>query len=48
MPRRLRDVGLDRAALAAIADHTMDDWSLTRLRRPAAREDLLHVLEAAW
>jgi alcohol dehydrogenase class IV len=48
LPRRLRDVGLDRAALAAIADHTMDDWSLTRLRRPAAREDLLHVLEAAW
>jgi alcohol dehydrogenase class IV len=48
MPRRLRDVGLSRDVLAGVADHTRDDWSLTRIPRRAQREDLLHVLEAAW
>src|SRR5271165_25039 len=48
VPRRLRDVGLSREVLAEAADHTMDDWILTRIPRQADRADLLQLLNAAW
>jgi alcohol dehydrogenase class IV len=48
VPGRLRDVGLSRGALVEVADHTMDDWSLTRIPRRVERADLLELLEAAW
>jgi alcohol dehydrogenase class IV len=46
--RRLRDTGLSQDQLDDIAEHTLEDWSLTRIPRQADRADLLGVLEAAW
>jgi alcohol dehydrogenase class IV len=48
VPRRLRDVDVERSDLDGIAEHTLNDWTLTRIPRRADREDLLAVLEAAW
>jgi alcohol dehydrogenase class IV len=48
VPRRLTDVGLTREDLREVADHTVDDWTLTRIPRCADRADLLGLLEAAW
>jgi alcohol dehydrogenase class IV len=48
IPARLRDVGLTRAALAEVADHTMDDWAITRAPRRVDRPALDELLDAAW
>ncbi|SQD95376.1 MULTISPECIES: iron-containing alcohol dehydrogenase family protein [unclassified Parafrankia] len=48
VPRRLRDVGVDRAALPEIIEHAMDDWAVTRVPRPATREDLEALLDRVW
>jgi alcohol dehydrogenase class IV len=47
--RRLRDVGVPRADLGAIADNAMDDWFLRDSPRPVGdASDLLGILGAAW
>ncbi|MCK9903402.1 alcohol dehydrogenase [Parafrankia colletiae] len=48
VPRRLRDVGIGREILPEIVGHAMDDWAITRVPRPATREDLVSLLESAW
>jgi alcohol dehydrogenase class IV len=47
--QRLRDVGVPRDALLAVADAAMGDWFLTgNPRRVQHASELLQVLEAAW
>jgi alcohol dehydrogenase class IV len=48
VPARLRDVGVPREALPEIVDHAVEDWSLTRIPRPAGRAELAALLEEAW
>jgi alcohol dehydrogenase class IV len=48
VPRRLRDVGVQRSDLSEIAQHTLGDWTLTRIPRQAGLEELLGLLKAAW
>jgi alcohol dehydrogenase class IV len=47
-PLTLRAIGVERDAFDAIVSHAMHDPSLPNNPRPAAREDMLQVLEAAW
>jgi alcohol dehydrogenase class IV len=35
-------------SLAEIADHAMDDWSITRVPRRPSRDDLAALLAEAW
>ena len=48
VPARLRDVGVDHDALSEIADHALDDWSITRVPRPVDRDAVTELLETAW
>jgi alcohol dehydrogenase class IV len=48
VPARLRDAGIDREALAEVAEHTMDDWALTQVPRPVRHGELADLLSAAW
>jgi alcohol dehydrogenase class IV len=48
LPARLRDVGVVDTVLAHVADHTMDDWALTRMPRRASHDDLMDLLQTAW
>jgi alcohol dehydrogenase class IV len=48
VPTRLRDVGIDRGALPEVAKHTMEDWALTQVPRPASRGELTDLLSTAW
>jgi alcohol dehydrogenase class IV len=48
VPARLRDVGVERTLLGQIADHARDDWTSTRVPRPADRADLTALLQRAW
>lgn len=49
MQRRLRDAGVPREGLAAIAERGMLDWFLRGNPRPVrSAADLMQVLEAAW
>jgi alcohol dehydrogenase class IV len=48
VPARLRELGVRRGALSEIAEHAMDDWTLTRVPRTVKCEDLIALLEAAW
>ena len=49
LPRRLRDVGLPREALTAIAEHAMDDWFLQKNPRPVRGvAELGELLHLAW
>jgi alcohol dehydrogenase class IV len=48
IPARLRDVGIDKADLAEVADHAMDDWAITRVPRHVERSELDELLHAAW
>ena len=49
VPRTLRQIGIDREALAEIADAAMTDWFISRNARPVAEVGaVLGVLEAAW
>jgi len=48
IPHRLRDVDLTQPDLIEVVEHTVDDWTLTRVPRTAHRADLLELLEDAW
>ncbi|KWX67724.1 iron-containing alcohol dehydrogenase [Mycobacterium sp. NAZ190054] len=48
VPTQLREVGLAREVLAEVVDHAMDDWAITQVPRPADRDELLELLDAAW
>ena len=48
VPQRLRDVGVAQDALVEVAEHAVDDWSITRVPRPIDRDGLLQLLQAAW
>jgi alcohol dehydrogenase class IV len=49
LPTRLRDVGVDRDALAATAEHVVADLSVASSPRPVSEAaDVLPILEAAW
>jgi alcohol dehydrogenase class IV len=48
VPGRLRDVDVTQEALPEIVEHALDDWSITRVPRPADRDDLTALLDAAW
>jgi alcohol dehydrogenase class IV len=48
VPQRLRDVGVARDSIPEIVDHTLDDFSITRVPRSVDRHDLTELLDAAW
>ncbi len=49
IPRRLRDIGVDRNDLGAIAEAAMSDWFIGRNPRQVSNADeVLAILEAAW
>jgi alcohol dehydrogenase class IV len=49
LPGRLRDVGIDREALPAVAEHVLHDPAVGSNPRPVrGSEDVLEVLDAAW
>jgi alcohol dehydrogenase class IV len=49
LPTRLRDVGVTREDLPAVAKHTLGDQSVGTNPRPVeSAADLITVLEAAW
>ncbi len=49
IPRRLRDVGVPREALADIAQHAIGDWFLRgNPRQVRTADELMEVLDAAW
>jgi alcohol dehydrogenase class IV len=48
VPWRLRDVGVAQDALVEVAEHAMNDFSITRVPRPVERDGLLELLNTAW
>ncbi|WP_371878682.1 iron-containing alcohol dehydrogenase family protein [Conexibacter sp. S30A1] len=48
VPRRLRDVGVDGDALADIARHVLEDWTISRIPRTVTRDNVETLLGAAW
>lgn len=48
LPSRLRDVGVAKESIDEIADHAMDDWTLSRVPRPVQKRDITELLQAAW
>ena len=49
VPGRLRDIGVPREDLPAVAAHAMGDWFLRgNPRKVRDASELLHVLEGAW
>jgi alcohol dehydrogenase class IV len=48
VPLRLREVGVDRSALAEAAKHAMDDWAITQVPRRVELADVMQLLESAW
>jgi alcohol dehydrogenase class IV len=48
VPQRLRDVDVDRSAIAEVVEHALDDWSITRVPRSVNRSELTQILDAAW
>ncbi|MEE2058446.1 iron-containing alcohol dehydrogenase family protein [Rhodococcus artemisiae] len=48
IPRRLREVGIEQADLPDVVDHTLRDWAVTAVPRPASSEDLRQILDQAW
>lgn len=48
LPRRLREVGVAREALAECAEAALSDGSIVYNPRPAEAESLLALLEEAW
>jgi alcohol dehydrogenase class IV len=48
VPKRLRDAGIDREQLPTIVDHVLDDWFISQVPRPAGRQDIADLLQAAW
>ncbi|HEX4088596.1 MAG TPA: iron-containing alcohol dehydrogenase family protein [Trebonia sp.] len=48
VPSRLRDVGITRAALPDIVEHTFNDWVITQVPRPIGPGELGTLLDAAW
>jgi alcohol dehydrogenase class IV len=37
-----------KEALVEVAEHAMDDFSITRVPRPVDRDGLLQLLQTAW
>jgi alcohol dehydrogenase class IV len=48
VPSRLRDVGITRAALPEIVEHTFNDWVITQVPRPIGPSELGALLAATW
>ncbi|WP_032404217.1 iron-containing alcohol dehydrogenase family protein [Rhodococcoides fascians] len=48
VPTRLRDIGVESDAITEVADHAMDDWSITTGPRAVDRQQLIELLTAAW
>ena len=48
VPRYLSEVGISRDALSDVVAHTVDDWALSNVPRPASGDDLMLLLEEAW
>jgi maleylacetate reductase len=49
LPRRLRDVGIKREDLPAIAEHTLHDPPVRANPRPIkSAADIMEILELAW
>ncbi|MFD7776505.1 iron-containing alcohol dehydrogenase family protein [Streptomyces sp. NPDC059753] len=48
VPSRLRDVGLSQTHLVEVADHALDDWTITGGPRVPDRMDALSLLSNAW
>jgi alcohol dehydrogenase class IV len=48
VPSRLRDVDISRESISEIVDHALDDWALSRVPRPAGRQDLETLLNDIW
>ncbi|MFD9663270.1 iron-containing alcohol dehydrogenase family protein [Rhodococcus sp. NPDC059968] len=48
IPLRLRDVGIEQSDLPEIVEHTLHDWALTAVPRPADRDGLRSILDQAW
>ncbi len=48
IPLRLRDVGIEQADLPDIVEHTLHDWAVTAVPRPADRDGLRSILDQAW
>jgi len=48
VPTRLRDVGITQDQLPDAVAHTLGDWSITRVPKPAGEAELLDILQAAW
>jgi alcohol dehydrogenase class IV len=48
IPDRLRDVGVEPAALTDIVKHAVEDWALATVPRPIGRDELEDLLTDAW
>jgi alcohol dehydrogenase len=48
VPNRLRDHGIEREDLAALAEDAADQWTAGFNPRPVARQELLKIYEAAY
>ena len=48
LPTRLRDVGIPKDALPAIAEVALGDAALVTNPRPATYEDALEIARSAW
>lgn len=48
VPRRLRDIGIERDALPSVAEHGADDWFVAGRPSPPGRGTLLDLLRRSW
>jgi alcohol dehydrogenase class IV len=48
LPRRLRDAGIPHHALPELAEEASRQWTLGFNPRPALRDDLVRLYEAAY
>lgn len=48
VPRRLRDLGVDKAGLENAVEHALNDWLVTQVPRRAGRDQQMDIIEQAW
>lgn len=48
VPTRLQEVGVDPQSFESVADDVLDDWSSTTVPRPATKDEVISLLNAAW
>jgi len=48
LPGRLRDLGVDRVALARLASDAAEQWTGRHNPRPVGQDELLRLYEDAW